>query len=60
MLVSPNNEMAAMLVSRSNPPGIEGYSHGYKTKFSHIDGWDIFLAMVLRARSSAIRSFGLG
>ena len=25
MLVSPNNEMAAMLVSRSNPPGIESY-----------------------------------
>ena len=23
MLVSPNNEMAAMLVSRSNPPGVE-------------------------------------
>ena len=25
MLVSPNNAMAAMLVSRSNPPGIESY-----------------------------------
>ena len=25
MLVSPNNEMAAMLVPRSNPPGIESY-----------------------------------
>ena len=25
MLVSQNNEMAAMLVSRSNPPGIESY-----------------------------------
>ena len=25
MLVSPNNEMAAMLLSRSNPPGIESY-----------------------------------
>ena len=25
MLVSPNNEMAAMLVSRPNPPGIESY-----------------------------------
>ena len=25
MLVSPNNEMAAMLVSRSNPPGIDSY-----------------------------------
>ena len=25
MLVSPNNEMAAILVSRSNPPGIESY-----------------------------------
>ena len=25
LLVSPNNEMAAMLVSRSNPPGIESY-----------------------------------
>ena len=25
MLVSPNNEMAAMFVSRSNPPGIESY-----------------------------------
>ena len=25
MLVPPNNEMAAMLVSRSNPPGIESY-----------------------------------
>ena len=25
MLVSPNNEMAAMLVSRSNPSGIESY-----------------------------------
>ena len=25
MLVSPNNEMAAMLVSRSNPLGIESY-----------------------------------
>ena len=25
MLVSPNNEMAAMLMSRSNPPGIESY-----------------------------------
>ena len=25
MLVSPNNEMVAMLVSRSNPPGIESY-----------------------------------
>ena len=25
MLVSPNNEMAAMLVSRSNLPGIESY-----------------------------------
>ena len=25
MLVSPNNEMAAMLVFRSNPPGIESY-----------------------------------
>ena len=25
MLVSPINEMAAMLVSRSNPPGIDSY-----------------------------------
>ena len=25
MLTSPNNEMAAMLVARSNPPGIESY-----------------------------------
>ena len=25
MLVSPNNEMVSMLVSRSNPPGIESY-----------------------------------
>ena len=25
LLVSPNNEMAAMLVSRSNPPGIDSY-----------------------------------
>ena len=25
MLVSPNNEMAAMLVSRSNPSGFESY-----------------------------------
>ena len=25
MLVSPNIEMVAMLVSRSNPPGIESY-----------------------------------
>ena len=25
MLMSPNNEMAVMLVSRSNPPGIESY-----------------------------------
>ena len=25
MLVSPNNEMAAMFVSRSNPPGVESY-----------------------------------
>ena len=25
MLVSPNNEMAAMLVSRSNPPGIDSF-----------------------------------
>ena len=25
MLLSPNNEMAAMLVSRSSPPGIENY-----------------------------------
>ena len=25
MLVSPNNEMPAVLVSRSNPPGIESY-----------------------------------
>ena len=27
MLVSPNNEMAAILVSRSNPPGIESYHY---------------------------------
>ena len=27
MLVSTNNKMAAMLVSRSNPPGIDSYYH---------------------------------
>ena len=27
MLVSPNNEMAAMLVSRCNPPGIKSYCY---------------------------------
>ena len=31
MLVSPNNEMAAMLVSRSNPPGIESYYYVFLT-----------------------------
>ena len=34
MLVSPNNEMAAMLVSRSNPPGIESYY--YANVFSNM------------------------